>query len=159
MKPKDQSSKEKLKKGGKTLEPLSPTASKNKLSQSLKRRMNFPAASSKTKKSALEDLESSNEGGLGKTVQTIAMLCHLVEKDAKGHFLVIAPLSALCNWCNDIKMFAPQLPYVLFHGNESVRCEKMKLFKKTSPVKVTLPDGSSVTRNVFPIVVTSYEVN
>ncbi|XP_047738108.1 ATP-dependent DNA helicase DDM1-like [Hyalella azteca] len=85
------------------------------------------------------------------------MLCQLVEKGMEGPFLVIAPLSALCNWCNDIKMFAPQLPYVLFHGNESVRCEKMKLFKKTSPVKVTLPDGSSVTRNVCPIVVTSYE--
>ncbi|XP_047738109.1 lymphocyte-specific helicase [Hyalella azteca] len=100
----------------------------------------------------------ADEMGLGKTVQTIALLCHLVEKGVKGPFLVVAPLSTLCNWCNEIKMFAPQLPYVLFHGNEDVRREKMKLFNKTSPVTVTLPDGSSVTHNVCPIVVTSYEI-
>lgn len=54
----------------------------------------------------------ADEMGLGKTVQSIALLAHLVEMGVPGPFLVVAPLSTLHNWCNEIRAFAPQVSSV-----------------------------------------------
>ena len=51
----------------------------------------------------------ADEMGLGKTVQSIALLCHLIEMGVTGPFIVIAPLSTLHNWVNEIKKFSPQV--------------------------------------------------
>lgn len=41
----------------------------------------------------------ADEMGLGKTIQTIALLCYLIEyKKNYGPFLIIAPLSTIPNW-------------------------------------------------------------
>lgn len=39
--------------------------------------------------------------GPGKTIQTIALITHLMEvKDVMGPFLVVVPLSTMSNWVN-----------------------------------------------------------
>jgi len=41
--------------------------------------------------------------GLGKTIQAISLLSHLVEnKGIKGPFLVIVPVTTLHNWQNEL---------------------------------------------------------
>ncbi|KAJ9579270.1 hypothetical protein L9F63_024624, partial [Diploptera punctata] len=51
----------------------------------------------------------ADEMGLGKTPQTIALLCHLIEKNVPGPFLVVAPLSTLPNWILEFERFAPKV--------------------------------------------------
>jgi ATP-dependent DNA helicase len=40
--------------------------------------------------------------GLGKTIQTIGFLTHLKGKGMHGPYMIIAPLSTLSNWVNEI---------------------------------------------------------
>jgi SNF2 family DNA or RNA helicase len=41
----------------------------------------------------------ADEMGLGKTIQTISLLCYLIEyKKNFGPFLIVAPLSTIPNW-------------------------------------------------------------
>jgi ATP-dependent DNA helicase len=47
--------------------------------------------------------------GLGKTLQVIALICHLIEMNVTGPFLVVAPLSTLPNWLLEFERFAPQV--------------------------------------------------
>ena len=58
----------------------------------------------------------------GKTLQTIALFCHLKERDeACGPSLVVCPLSVLNSWCCELKKWAPSLRVLLFHtadGND-----------------------------------------
>ncbi|KAK9468494.1 P-loop containing nucleoside triphosphate hydrolase protein [Lipomyces arxii] len=84
--------------------------------------------------------------GLGKTLQTIAFLAFLREKSSFGPFLVVAPLSTLNNWINEIGRFAPSIPKLLYHGTPEERAEMRQnfLFKKID--------------SKFPIVVTSYNI-
>jgi ATP-dependent DNA helicase len=44
----------------------------------------------------------ADQMGLGKTVQTIGLLAHLKGMGMHGPFLVVAPLSTLSNWVNEI---------------------------------------------------------
>ena len=44
----------------------------------------------------------ADQMGLGKTIQTISFLAHLKGKGLDGPYLVIAPLSTLSNWANEI---------------------------------------------------------
>ena len=45
----------------------------------------------------------ADQMGLGKTVQTIALLAHLISHGIHGPFLVVAPLSTLSNWIAEIQ--------------------------------------------------------
>jgi len=59
----------------------------------------------------------ADDMGLGKTVQTIAHL--LLEKQAGRLFrpaLIVAPVSVLGNWQNELRRFAPQLRTLTLHG-------------------------------------------
>jgi len=47
--------------------------------------------------------------GLGKTIQVIALLCHLIERRVQGPFLIVGPLSTLPNWMIEFERFAPQV--------------------------------------------------
>lgn len=83
--------------------------------------------------------------GLGKTIQVIALLCHLIEKQQAGPYLIIAPLSTIPNWMSEFKRFAPDIPVVLFHGPKverpAIYAEIKKKYKvndyKTQPVVIT----------------------
>lgn len=44
----------------------------------------------------------ADQMGLGKTIQTIGFLAHLKGNGVDGPYLVIAPLSTLSNWVNEI---------------------------------------------------------
>lgn len=44
----------------------------------------------------------ADQMGLGKTIQTIGFLAHLKGKGLHGPYLVVAPLSTLANWVNEI---------------------------------------------------------
>ena len=47
--------------------------------------------------------------GLGKTVQCVAIIAHLVEQGLLGPFLVCAPLSTVPNWVSEFKRFTPKV--------------------------------------------------
>ncbi|KAF0977864.1 hypothetical protein FDP41_003186 [Naegleria fowleri] len=88
----------------------------------------------------------ADEMGLGKTIQTIGLFCHLYEKGVKGPFLVVAPLSTVSNWVNEIDKWAPELGCVLYHGNKDDRAMiRSKSFKK-------------VKKGQISVVVSSYEI-
>ncbi len=51
--------------------------------------------------------------GLGKTIQTIALIAYLVEnKNNTGPYLIIVPLSTFSNWLNEFEKWAPGLKVV-----------------------------------------------
>ncbi|KAL6222423.1 hypothetical protein ACLB2K_005815 [Fragaria x ananassa] len=88
----------------------------------------------------------ADQMGLGKTIQTIGFLSHLKSMGLDGPYLVIAPLSTLSNWINEISRFTPSIKAIIYHGNKKERDE---IRRKHMP--------KSVGPN-FPIIVTSYEV-
>ncbi|QCD91018.1 SWI/SNF-related matrix-associated actin-dependent regulator of chromatin subfamily A member 5 [Vigna unguiculata] len=88
----------------------------------------------------------ADQMGLGKTIQTIGFLSHLKAKGLDGPYMIIAPLSTLSNWVNEISRFAPSLPTIIYHGNKKERDEiRKKYMPRTIGPK-------------FPIVITSYEI-
>lgn len=56
----------------------------------------------------------ADQMGLGKTIQTIGFLAHLKGKGLDGPYLVIAPLSTLSNWINEISRYSPVLTLFIF---------------------------------------------
>lgn len=88
----------------------------------------------------------ADQMGLGKTVQTIAFLCHIRSKGVIGPFMVLGPLSTLPNWVSEFERWAPEFPVVLYHGSKEERAQLR---------------GNSLMRQVdksFPVIVTSYEI-
>ncbi|RPB11738.1 hypothetical protein P167DRAFT_488859 [Morchella conica CCBAS932] len=83
--------------------------------------------------------------GLGKTLQTISFLAFLKEKGTNGPFLVVAPVSTLGNWVDEIERFAPEMPVLMYHGTPVEREE----MRRTRMAKM----GKD-----FPIICTSYEL-
>ncbi|KAJ8359630.1 hypothetical protein SKAU_G00161550 [Synaphobranchus kaupii] len=89
----------------------------------------------------------ADEMGLGKTVQCIAHISMMMEKKVGGPFLVVGPLSTLPNWISEFKRFTPQVSVLLYHGNQLDRGRLIK--------NIRIPQGPL---NMFPVVVTSYEM-
>lgn len=88
----------------------------------------------------------ADQMGLGKTIQTIAFLAHLKGNGLDGPYLIIAPLSTLSNWLNEMQRFVPSINAIIYHGNKKERDEmRMKHMPRTIGPK-------------FPIVITSYEI-
>jgi len=88
----------------------------------------------------------ADQMGLGKTIQTIGFLANPKGKGMHGPYLIIAPLSTLSNWVNEISRFTPSLASIIYHGDKAARAEIRRKFMP----KNAGPD--------FPIVVTSYEM-
>jgi len=93
----------------------------------------------------------ADEMGLGKTIQTIALFCHLIELDVPGPFLIIAPLSTIRNWVREFNRFAPDVPCLVYHGDQK---EREQLRKKLKSAK-TIDGIRTPVRYVF---VTSFEI-
>lgn len=87
--------------------------------------------------------------GLGKTIQVIALICHLLEKGIPGPFLIMVPLSTLPNWKSEFTRFAPKVPVVTFYGNEQ---ERKVLYKEVTK-KYSI--GSMST---LPVILTSFSI-
>ncbi|KAI5785060.1 SWI/SNF chromatin remodeling complex component [Peziza echinospora] len=88
----------------------------------------------------------ADEMGLGKTLQTISFLAFLREKKTYGPFLIVAPVSTLSNWVEEIERFTPDMPAVLYHGTPQER-------EEIRSKRLRTPGGPD-----FPIVCTSYEL-
>ena len=64
----------------------------------------------------------ADEMGLGKTIQTIALLCYIIEvKHNEGPFLIIAPLATLSNWVLEFNRWAPDIKIVAYKGQPQYR--------------------------------------
>jgi SWI/SNF-related matrix-associated actin-dependent regulator of chromatin subfamily A member 5 len=60
--------------------------------------------------------------GLGKTLQTLALLLYLkVYLGVPGPHLIIGPKSTMGGWMNEVHKFTPSLRAVLLHGAEEER--------------------------------------
>lgn len=81
----------------------------------------------------------ADEMGLGKTIQCISVFCHLIEAGKGGHFLVVAPLSVVENWCNEFARFAPDIPLLKYWGPKEERWSQ----------KLNISNG---------VVITTYEI-
>jgi Superfamily II DNA/RNA helicases, SNF2 family len=81
--------------------------------------------------------------GLGKTVQTIALISYLMEfKDNRGPYLVIVPLSTLSNWVNEFRRWCPTATVVVYKGTPA---QRKGLYK------------SEVMQGHFNVLLTTYE--
>lgn len=89
----------------------------------------------------------ADEMGLGKTVQCIATIAMMVERGVPGPFFVCGPLSTLPNWVSEFKRFTPEVPILLYHGDQLTR---RKLARKISKREGVL--------QTHPVVITSYEI-
>jgi len=73
----------------------------------------------------------ADEMGLGKTVQSISLLAYLAEiHDIWGPFLVVAPLSTLHNWQQELTRFVPSLKALPYWGNVKDRATLRKFWSK-----------------------------
>ena len=63
----------------------------------------------------------ADEMGLGKTAQAIAMLALLRSRGVSGPFLVIAPLSTLSGWLEQLRSFCPSLHVTMYTGSATER--------------------------------------
>lgn len=55
--------------------------------------------------------------GLGKTIQTIALFCYLMEfKKNFGPFMIVVPLTTLSNWMLEFAKWAPSIKAVAYKG-------------------------------------------
>ncbi|CAL9115194.1 unnamed protein product [Musa textilis] len=88
----------------------------------------------------------ADQMGLGKTIQTIGFVAHLKGKGLDGPYMVIAPLSTLSNWVNEVSRFVPSMTGIIYHGSKK---ERMDIRRKHMPKEI----GPK-----FPLVITSYEV-
>jgi SNF2 family DNA or RNA helicase len=70
-------------------------------------------------------LTCANQQGLGKTVQVIALLCHLVQHEglSRGPFLIVVPASVLPNWSSELARWAPSLRVATYAGPEPARAQ------------------------------------
>ncbi|KNC76034.1 hypothetical protein SARC_11453, partial [Sphaeroforma arctica JP610] len=86
--------------------------------------------------------------GLGKTLQTIALLGTLkMEYNIGGPHLVVVPMSVLSNWMTEFKRFCPSLKTLRYHtASDAEKALMRKEIAYKSP------------RGLLDVVVTTYEV-
>lgn len=86
--------------------------------------------------------------GLGKTIQCVALIAHLLTQQVAGPFIVVAPLATLPNWVREFEKWLPSQPVIRYHGAALDREAMLRGPLNRSRRKQ--PD--------FPCIVTSYEV-
>lgn len=86
--------------------------------------------------------------GLGKTIQCVSLIAHLLTEKVAGPFLVVAPLATLPNWVREFQKWLPWHPVIRYHGPAAEREAMLK--GPMNPKKRKKDD--------FPFIVTSYEV-
>lgn len=86
----------------------------------------------------------ADEMGLGKTIQTIALLCYVVEnKFTNGPFLIVVPLSTISNWVLEFSKWAPDL--------------KLKVYKGAPMERRNIATQIKMEREKFNVILTTYE--
>ncbi|KAK5085011.1 ATP-dependent DNA helicase Hrp3 [Lithohypha guttulata] len=91
----------------------------------------------------------ADEMGLGKTVQTVAFINWLRhDRGQNGPFLVAVPLSTMPAWADTFDLWAPDIHYVVYNGNNNAR-QVIKDYE-------LIPDGN-VRHPRFHVLLTTYE--
>ena len=91
----------------------------------------------------------ADEMGLGKTVQTVSFLSWLKnDRDQKGPFLVVAPLSVISAWVETFNNWTPDINHVVYIGNETARA--------TIRQRELMVDGNP-RKTKFNVLITTYE--
>eukprot|EP01080_Neovahlkampfia_damariscottae_P009826 gene9826-2148_t len=99
----------------------------------------------------------ADELGLGKTIQTISLIVHLMEyKNNPGPFMVIAPLSTLDNWLIEFQKWAPHIKVIKYVGNQETRRQIQVDIRKKN-FNVLLIQYEYVSRDVNILRRTPYE--
>lgn len=86
--------------------------------------------------------------GLGKTIQVIALIGHLLTQGVSGPFIIVAPLATLPNWVREFEKWLPVRPVIRYHGNAQERDNLMR-----GPL-----NPRNKKKDDYPFIVTSYEV-
>ncbi|KAI9364230.1 P-loop containing nucleoside triphosphate hydrolase protein [Pilaira anomala] len=82
--------------------------------------------------------------GLGKTIQTIALLAYLAcEKQVWGPHLIVVPTSVILNWEMELKKWLPGFKIMTYYGSPKERKEKRSGWSKD---------------NAFHVCITSYQL-
>jgi ATP-dependent helicase STH1/SNF2 len=64
----------------------------------------------------------ADEMGLGKTIQTISLICYLIEvKKNEGPFLIVVPLATISNWDYEFQTWAPEVRKLIYLGKKHER--------------------------------------
>ena len=88
--------------------------------------------------------------GLGKTLQSIAILAHLAEvHNVRGPHIVVVPKSTLANWMNEYKRWCPSMRCLRFWGNKA----EIKHMIATDFIA-----GQTNAERNWDVVVTTYEM-
>jgi SNF2 family DNA or RNA helicase len=85
----------------------------------------------------------ADEMGLGKTAQTILAMRLLFHQGVLRSSLIVTPKPLVHNWCRELKMWAPDLPYEVFPADPDLRRSMWKV--SNCPVK--LINYESLTRD------------
>jgi ATP-dependent DNA helicase len=100
-----------------------------------------------TSHSCVPLLHHQKQMGLGKTIQVIGLVAHLLTQNVAGPFLVVAPLATLPNWVREFEKWLPTQPVIRYHGTAADREAMMRG-----------PMNPKERRNKsFPVIITSYE--
>ena len=84
--------------------------------------------------------------GLGKTIQSIALLAHVAEQHEQwGPHLVIVPSSVLMNWEMEFKKFLPGFKILTYYGSAEERKQKRKGWLDDDKWNVVIAPYSVVT--------------
>ena len=98
--------------------------------------------------------------GLGKTIQTIAFLNHLVNfENCRGPFLVVAPLSTLGHWKRTVKDWT-NLNGILYYDISSVEGRNSMRYYEWLHTDISVKGTVLPAKDVykFHVLVTSFEV-
>jgi SNF2 family DNA or RNA helicase len=80
----------------------------------------------------------ADDMGLGKSVETIAFLLHLQEKETlTAPVLLVCPTSVLGNWEREIKRFGPSLKAMVHHGDKRYKGRQFEIAVKHKNLVIT----------------------
>lgn len=103
--------------------------------------------------------------GLGKTLQAISYLAYrLGERGERGPFLVVAPLTIVQNWREELNRFCPSVRTVVYIGDQGERESIQERIVEHVKKQVSGRGSSSIGADVndpelnFDVLVTSYEM-
>jgi SNF2 family DNA or RNA helicase len=79
----------------------------------------------------------ADDMGLGKTLQTLCFLENLRAKNKMGSVLVVLPSSLVFNWSSEIEKFTPEMPFVIYSGEQKEMIAQLAKQKKEKVVIIT----------------------
>ncbi|MBZ4653074.1 MAG: ATP-dependent helicase [Peptococcaceae bacterium] len=88
----------------------------------------------------------ADDMGLGKSIQTLALIQHVREQGEKRPVLIICPTSVLGNWQKEVQRFTPDLSFMVHHGNEREK-EKSSFIQEVRERSIVISSYSLLHRD------------